>query len=60
MIIATHHLSLTLGYNVISPHLAIERTVTLMTGSLYLLLLKPKVFYTEAASHPTNTISMPH
>ena len=38
------------------PHPAIERTVTLTTASLYLLLLKPPVFYlrvdTEATSHP--------
>ena len=61
VIIATSHLSFTMGYSVISPHPVIERTVTLMTDSLYLLLLKPKCsIYAEAASHPTNTISMPH
>ena len=47
------------------PHPAIERTVMLMTDSLYLLLLKPQVFYLIGVniyrgSHPTNTTNTPH
>ena len=34
-----------MGFSATISHPAIERTVTLMTASLYLLLLKPQVFY---------------
>ena len=45
VIIATHHYSLTLGFSVRIPNPVIERTVTLTTASLHLLMLKPQVFY---------------
>ena len=43
-IIATHHHSLSLGFSVIIP-IQPKNAVTLTTASLYLLLLKPQVFY---------------